>query len=321
MLKKLSILAFTAVTALTATGTALAAYPEKPIRLVVPFPAGVTTDIVARAVAEAISTRLGQPLIVENKAGADGTIGVLDVTRAAPDGYSLLMATNGPLSAVPNIRANPPYDVVKDLTPVSDIARLTFAVYVAENVPATTLKEFIELAKANPGKYNYASGNLTGQLSFAHIALTEGLDMTHIPYKGETNAMNDLLGGRVEAIIATLGTGIPQVEAGRLKMLAVIANDRIAEVPDVPTIEEAGFPSFPIQSWIGMFGPAGMAPEVVDTLNGAVTEALNDPAVIARLERMLAVPSPSTPREVADFLVFQRDTHGKVIREAGVTVE
>lgn len=321
MLKNLSILACAALTALASTGSAHAAYPEKPIRVVVPFPAGVTTDVVARAVSEAVATRLGQPLIVENKAGADGTIGVLDVTRAAPDGYTLLMATNGPLSAVPNIKANPPYDVVKDLTPVSDIARLTFAVYVTESVPANTLQEFIDLAKKNPGKYNYASGNLTGQLSFAHIALTEGLDMTHIPYKGETNAMNDLLGGRVEAIIATLGTGIPQVKAGKLKMLAVIAKNRVAEVSDVPTIEEAGFPSFPIQSWIGMFGPAGMPADVVDTLNKAVTDALNDPTVISRLGQMLAVPSPSTPQEVADVLVFQRDTHGKVIREAGVTIE
>jgi tripartite-type tricarboxylate transporter receptor subunit TctC len=320
MLKKLSSI-LVALSLASASSLAAAQYPEKPIRVVVPFPAGVTTDVVARAVTEAVSVRLGQPIIVENKAGADGTIGVMDVKRAAPDGYTLLMATNGPLSAMPNLKQNPPYDVVKDLTPVSDIARLTFAVYVAADVPAKTLREFIDLAKANPGKFNYASGNLTGQLSFAHIAMTSGLDMAHIPYKGETNAMNDILGGRVEAIIATLGTGIPQVKAGKLRMLAVISKERTAALPDVPTIEEAGFPSFPIQSWVGMFGPAGMSAEVVEKLNGAVTDALNDPAVARRLEMMLAVPSPSTPKEVGDFLVFQRDTHGKVIREAGVTLE
>jgi tripartite-type tricarboxylate transporter receptor subunit TctC len=320
MLKKLSSILVTLSLA-SACGIAAAQYPEKPIRVVVPFPAGVTTDVVARAVTEAVGVRLGQPIIVENKAGADGTIGVMDVKRAAPDGYTLLMATNGPLSAMPNLKQNPPYDVVKDFTPVSDIARLTFAVYVAADVPAKTLREFIDLAKANPGKFNYASGNLTGQLSFAHIAMTSGLDMAHIPYKGETNAMNDILGGRVEAIIATLGTGIPQVKAGKLRMLAVISKDRVAALPEVPTIEEAGFPAFPIQSWVGMFGPAGMPAEVVDKINVAVTDALNDPEVKRRLETMLAVPSPSTPKEVGDFLVFQRDTHGKVIREAGVSLD
>jgi len=296
-------------------------YPSKPIRIVAPFPAGVTTDVVARTMANALSTRLGKPVIVDNKAGADGVIGVMDVVRAEPDGYTLLVVTNGPLSAVPHLKKNPPYDVMKDLTPISDIGRATFAVYVNPNVPAKTMAEFLAYVKANPGKVNYASGNLTGQLSFAYMTMAAGLDMTHVAYKGETKALNDMMGGHVEAIVATLGTGLPMVEAGKLRILAVIAGERNAEIPDVPLISEVGFPDLPIQSWFGMFGPAGMPAEVVAKLNGAVTDALQDSAVIKRLTAMRTEVSPSTPEGLATVLQAQLDAHGKVIRDAGISLE
>lgn len=305
------------VLALAAGQAAAAAYPVKPIRIVVPFPAGVTTDIVARTVAESMSRTLGQPMIVDNKAGADGTIGVADVARSAPDGYTLVVSANGPLSAAPHLRKTLPYDVLK-LTPISDLVRATFAVYVADRVPARTLDEFVAYAQKNPGKLNYASGNLTGQLSFAYITGQKGLDMVHIPYKGETDAMNDLLGGRVEAMVATLGTGLPQVAAGKLRVLAVIAPERSAEIPDVPTISQAGFDNFPIQSWIGMFGPPGMPQAIVQQLNAAATKALEDPAVRSKLQGMRTIVSPSTPEAVAAFARFQLDAHGEVIRQAGV---
>lgn len=296
-------------------------YPSKPIRIIAPFPAGVTTDIVARTMAEALYARLGKPVIVENKVGADGTIGVLDVVRAEPDGYTLLVVTNGPLSAVPHLKSPQPYDVLKDLTPISDIGRATFAVYVTPNVPAKTMPEFIDYAKANPGKLNYASGNLTGQLSFAYMAMTAGLDMTHIPYKGETNAMNDMMGGHVEAIVATLGTGLPMVEAGKLRILAVLAGERNSEIPDVPLISEVGFPNFPIQSWFGLFGPAGMPPDVVEKLNAAVTDALQDPTVTKRLKSIRTEVTPSTPEGLATVLRTQLDAHGKIIRDAGISLQ
>lgn len=314
-------LASAAVMGLAAPQAMAADFPSKPIRIVAPFLAGVTTDIVARTVADALTARLGKPVIVDNKAGADGVIGVMDVVKAAPDGHTLLVVTNGPLSAVPNLKKNPPYDVLKDLTPISDIGRATFAVYVAAEVPAKTLPEFIEYAKANPGMLNYASGNLTGQLSFAYMAMKAGLDMAHIPYKGETNAMNDMIGGRVQAIVATLGTGLPMVEAGKLRILAVIAGERNAEIPDVPLISEAGFQDFPIQSWFGMFGPAGMPPDVVTKLNVAMTDALNDPAVLKRLKGMRTEVTSSTPEGLAVVLRAQLEAHGKIIRDAGISLE
>ncbi len=306
---------------LVAGSPAQGAYPERPLRIVAPFPAGVSTDIVARTLAQALTARLGQTVIVENKAGADGAIGVMDVVRAKPDGYTLLLATNGPLSAMQHLRKRPPYDVLRDLTPVSDVGRPTFAVYVTPDTPARTLAEFIDYAKANPGKLNYASGNLTGQLSFAHIAMSAGLDMTHVPYKGETAALNDMFSGQVDAIIATLGTGLPMVEAGKLRVLAVIANERNPAIPDVPLLAESGFPDFPIQSWFGLMGPAGMPAEVVETLNQAVTQSLADPAVIQRLGAMRVEASPSTSQGAAQVLRTQLDTHGKIIREAGIPVE
>lgn len=300
---------------------AAADYPARPIRIVAPFPAGVSTDIVARTLAQALTARLGQTVIVENKAGADGAIGVMDVVRSKPDGYTLLVATNGPLSAVQHLRKNPPYDVLRDLTPISDVGRATFAVYVTPDTPARTMAEFIAYAKANPGKLNYASGNLTGQLSFAHIAMVAGLDMTHVPYKGETNAMNDMFSGQVNAIVATLGTGLPMVEAGKLRILAVIADTRNAAVPDVPLLAEVGFADFPIQSWFGMMGPAGMPAEIVARINEAVSDALKEPAVIERLRAVRVEPSPSTPAGAAQVLRAQLQAHGNIIRAAGISAE
>ncbi|MFC4342710.1 Bug family tripartite tricarboxylate transporter substrate binding protein [Cupriavidus numazuensis] len=296
-------------------------YPDKPIRIVTPFPAGVSTDIVARTLADALTVRLGQSVIVDNKAGADGVIGLMDVVRAKPDGYTLLVATNGPLSAGQHLKKNPPYDVLRDLTPISDIGRATFAVYVSSRTPAKSLREFIAYAKANPGKLNYASGNLTGQLSFAHITKAAGIDMTHVPYKGETSAMNDIVGGHADAIIATLGTGLPMVKAGKLRILALLAKERNSEVPNVQTMTEAGFPEIPIQSWFGIMGPARMPTSVVQKINLAVTEALKDPLVIKRMRMINVEPRPSTPEAAAHVLRTQLEAHGKVIRDMNLPID
>ncbi|CAN7760636.1 tripartite tricarboxylate transporter substrate binding protein [Cupriavidus necator] len=303
------------------SGVAAADYPDRPIRIVTPFLPGVSTDIVARTIADALTARLGQTVIVDNKAGADGVIGVMDVVRAKPDGYTLLIATNGPLSAAQHLKRHPPYDVLRDLTPISDIGRATFAVYVSPRTPAKTLSEFIAYAKANPGKLNYASGNLTGQLSFAHIVKIGRLEMTHVPYKGETNAMNDMFGGHADAIIATLGTGLPMVKAGKLRILALLANERSSEIPEVPTLTEAGFPALPIQPWFGMMGPARMPTAVVQKINQAVTDALKDPTVIKRMRMISVEPRTSTPEAAAQVLRTQLEAHRKVIRDANLPID
>ncbi|MGH8674961.1 MAG: Bug family tripartite tricarboxylate transporter substrate binding protein, partial [Burkholderiales bacterium] len=185
------------------TATAAAQYPAKPIRIVVPFPAGSATDTVTRILGQSISSAIGQPVIVDNKPGADGAIAAAEVAKALPDGYTLLMATNSPMSAVPAMKKAPPYDPVADFTPITDIGRYTFFLYVNAGLPIKSFQELIAHAKANPGKLNYATGNTTGIVSFAQMNSLAGIDMTHVPYKGEPQGITDLVGGRVQVMWAT----------------------------------------------------------------------------------------------------------------------
>ncbi len=196
-----------------------AQYPNKPIKIIVPFPAGSATDTISRILGNAVSNAVGQPVLVENKAGADGAIAAAEVMRAAPDGYTLLMATNSPMSAVPALKKVPPYDPVADFTPISDIGRYTFFIVVHPSVPAKTLSEFIAYAKANPGKINYATGNTTGIVSTAFFASQAGIQMVHVPYRGEPQAIIDLVGGRVQLLFASSSTSVPQVRDGKLRAL------------------------------------------------------------------------------------------------------
>jgi tripartite-type tricarboxylate transporter receptor subunit TctC len=212
--------------ALVPLATQAQTFPNKPIRLVVPFPAGSATDSIGRTLGAAVSVALGQQVIVDNKAGADGAIAAAEVARAAPDGYTLLMATNSPMSAVPALRKVPPYDPVADFTPITDAGRYTFFIVVHPSVPANSIAELIQYAKANPGKLNYATGNTTGIVSTALFASLAGIQMVHVPYKGEPQAMTDLIGGRVQFLVATAATVAPHVREGRLRALAVTLEQR-----------------------------------------------------------------------------------------------
>jgi len=298
--------------------SAHAQYPNKPIRVVVPFPAGSSTDIVTRVLAASVSQAVGQQLVVDNKAGADGAIAAADVAKAAPDGYTLLMATNSPMSAVPALKKSPPYDPVNDFTPITDIGRYTFFILVHPSVPAHTLGELIEYARANPGKLNYATGNTTGIVSSAYFASLAGIQLVHVPYKGEPQAVTDLVAGRVQLMFCSSGTSLAHIRDGRLRPLVTTLGRRSNLLPEVPTIAEAGMPQFSITSWAGLFGPARMPREVVERLNKEFVAAMGRADVQAAMEKQAFALSPSSPEQLAAFVKEQMESYRRILRAAGV---
>jgi tripartite-type tricarboxylate transporter receptor subunit TctC len=298
--------------------SAHAQYPAKPIRVVVPFPAGSSTDIITRVLAGSVSQAIGQALVVDNKAGADGAIAAAEVAKAAPDGYTLLMATNSPMSAVPAMKKSPPYDPVADFTPITDIGRYTFFIVVHPSVPAQTLKELIDHARANPGKLNYATGNTTGIVSTAYFASLAKIELVHVPYKGEPQALTDLVAGRVQLMFCSSGTSVPQIRDGKLRALVTTLGKRSHLLPEVPTIAEAGMPQFSITSWAGLFGPARMPREVVERLNKEFVAAMGRGDVQAAMEKAAFALNPSTPGELAAFVKEQMESYRRILRAAGV---
>jgi len=298
--------------------SAHAQYPNKPIRVVVPFPAGSSTDIVTRVLAASVSQAVGQQLVVDNKAGADGAIAAADVAKAAPDGYTLLMATNSPMSAVPALKKSPPYDPVNDFTPITDIGRYTFFILVHPSVPAHTLGELIEYARANPGKLNYATGNTTGIVSSAYFASLAGIQVVHVPYKGEPQAVTDLVAGRVQLMFCSSGTSLAHIRDGRLRPLVTTLGRRSNLLPEVPTIAEAGMPQFSITSWAGLFGPARMPRELVERLNKEFVAAMSRAEVQVAMEKQAFALSPSSPGELAAFVKEQMESYRRILRAAGV---
>ena len=298
-----------------------AQYPNKAIKIIVPFPAGSATDTISRILGNSVSNAVGQPVLVENKAGADGAIAAGEVMRAAPDGYTLLMATNSPMSAVPALKKVPPYDPVADFTPISDIGRYTFFIVVHPSVPANTLSEFIAYARANPGKINYATGNTTGIVSTAFFASQAGIQMVHVPYRGEPQAIIDLVGGRVQLLFASSSTSVPQVRDGKLRALVTTLSRRSHLLPDVPTIAEAGMPQFSVTSWAGLFGPAKMPRDMVERINREFGAAMARPDVVAAMEKQAFVLTPSSPERLGEFVKEQMESYRNILRAAGVQPE
>ena len=307
--------------ALLFAAQAFAQFPSKPIRVVVPFPAGSATDTISRILGASVSNAVGQPVVVDNKAGADGAIAGAEVAKAAPDGYTLLMATNSPMSAVPAMKKVPPYDPVADFTPITDIGRYTFFIVVYPGVPAKTLPEFLQYARSNPGKINYATGNTTGIVSTAFFSSLAKIEMVHVPYKGEPQAMTDLISGRVQLMFASSSTSVPQVRDGKLRALVTTLARRSQILPEVPTIAEAGMPEFSVTSWAGLFGPARVPKEVVDRLNREFVAAMGRADVQAAMEKQAFVLSPSTPEKLAAFVKEQLESYRNILRAAGVQPE
>ncbi|HEY8070154.1 MAG TPA: tripartite tricarboxylate transporter substrate binding protein [Burkholderiales bacterium] len=300
---------------------ALAQYPNKPVRVVVPFPAGSATDTITRILGQSVSAAIGQPMLVDNKVGADGAIAGAEVAKAAPDGYTLLMATNSPMAVVPAMKKVAPYDPVADFTPITDIGRYTFFLYVNAELPIRSFRELVAYAKANPGKLNYATGNTTGIVSFAQMNSLAGIDMTHVPYKGEPQGIGDLVGGRVQLMWATPTTGLAHVKDGKLRAVATNLKTHSSLLPEVPTMAEVGVPQYSVVSWAALYGPAKMPREIVTRLNKEFADAMKRPDVIAAMEKQAFQMNPTSSEELGAFTKSQMEAYRTILRAAGVQPE
>ncbi|MBL8378803.1 MAG: tripartite tricarboxylate transporter substrate binding protein [Burkholderiales bacterium] len=293
-------------------------YPNRPIRLIVPFPAGGAADLAARTITQAFSQQLGQSVVIDNRGGADGAIAG-DAVRTAPaDGYTLLFATTTGMNAAPVLRKQPPYDPITMFTPVTLIGRFGFFLFVHESLPARNVAEFLAHVRANPGKVAYGTGNGTSVLATAQLALVEKLNMLHVPYKGDAPATTDLIAGRVQVMIGTPGSAMPQVKEGRLRVLATLLSSRSPLAPDAPTVVEAGLGKLTISPWAGLFGPAKLPPEVVERLNAAMRAVAARADVREGLDRIAFQMQASTPAEMAAVLKEQLDLWRKTADEVGL---
>ena len=294
-------------------------YPSKPIRLIVPFPAGGTADISARTVAQALSQGLGQQIVVDNRGGADGAIAANAVIGSPPDGYTLFFATSTALNAAPTLRKTAPYDPLTAFTPISLVGKFGFFLMVHESVPAKTVPELLAYVRANPGKVNYGTGNGTSILTTAQLAAAEKLEMTHIPYKGDAPASADLIAGRVQLSIATLSAGVlPQIKEGRLRVLATLLPNRSPLLPESPTASEAGLRSLTITPWAGLFGPPGMPKDVVDRLAGEMRSVAARRDVREALDRIAFELQASTPEEMSAVLGDQLQIWRRAVQDLGI---
>ena len=310
-----------AVAAALACSCALAQYPNKPIRLIVPFPPGGAAELGARIFTQPLSQALGQPVIIETKPGADGAIAAEAAMKSAPDGYTLIYATNTAFSWTPAVRKTPTYDPNTDFTPVSMIGQFGFFLFSHPSVPVKTLAELLDYIRANPGKLNYASGNSTSMVATAQLAIQEKLQMVHIPYKGDGPLSIDLLGGRVQFAIATPGTMAPQVKEGKMRVLATLLPSRSPLLPDAPTMAESGLPPLAITPWGGIFGPAKMPREIADRLSRELIALLKRTEVREAFQKLAFEPRGSTPEELAIFVKEQGEVWRRIVREIGIQPE
>ena len=298
-------------------------YPSKPIRLVVPYPAGGATDFFARLVFTKMSETLGQQVVVENRPGAGTAIGASEVARSAPDGYTLLLGDAGTYAFNPTLYKKLTYDPVRDFAPVSLTGRFALILAVNPSVNAKNVAEFVEAAKSRPGQINYGA---PGPGSPIHLAMEffrqrAGLNMTPIPYKGGADAMNDLLGGRISAMFPDIASGLPQIRAGKLRALAVASEKRVAALPDLPTIGESGYPGFEAWAWQGFVAPAKTPRPVIDRLNAEFAKVTADPAIRQKLSESGFELQTSTPEQFADYMKAEIAKWAKVIRESNITLD
>jgi len=305
-------------------GAALAqAYPNRPVRIVVPWPPGQATDIAARVVAEKLQQQLGQPFVADNRPGAGGSIGTDAVAKASPDGYTLLAASSGPISIMPSLQ-KVPYDPLKDLQPVSLIAMAPFALVTHPSFPAKNAAEFVALVRANPDKYTFSS---SGTGATAHLVSElfnsmAGLKARHVPYKGSAPALSDLMGGQIDYTLETVASLAGHIKAGRLKVLGVTSGKRTAALPDVPTLAEAAnIPGYDIGAWIGYAAPPGTPKEVTAKLSAEIAKAMQAPDLKERYLSLGMDPASNTPDEMASFLRSEQARYGSIIKKANISLQ
>ena len=306
------------------SGVALAqTYPTKPVRMIVPFPPGGATDLLARVVAQKLSESLGHQVVVDNRPGAGGTIGSRLMLDAQPDGYTILTSTVSTHAIGPHLYAKPPYDPMKDFAAITELSSTPTVLMVSGTLPAASLKDFIALAKARAGQLNYGSSGVGTQfhLSGELLKLQTGINMTHIPYKGTALVYPDLFSGQVSMLFDTLSVAIPFIKAGRVKALGVTGTQRTPALPDVPTIAEAGVPGFYAGLWLGMWGPAKLPRDITERLSADAAKLLKLPDVKERLASQGMEPIGNTPAQFAEFVRKENETWSKVVKAAGVKAE
>jgi len=308
---------------LVAGAQGAAGYPSKPIKIVVPFPPGGATDILARAVGAELQKTWGQTVLIENKGGGGGNTGTDMVAKAAPDGYTLVMGTVGTHAINMSLYAKMPYDAVKDFEPITLVAGVPNLLVVHPSVNAKSVRELTALAKSMPGKLNVAS---SGNGTSIHLAAElykqmAGVDILHVPYKGSSPAVTDLLGGQVQMMFDNMPSALPHAKAGKLRPLAVTGLKRSAALPDIPTMDEEGLKGFNATSWFGLLAPAGTPKDIVAKLNAASVKALAAPEMMDRLAAQGAEPVGNTPEQFAAFIKAEIDKWSKIVKASGARVD
>jgi len=292
-------------------------------KIIVPFPAAGATDIVGRIFSEALSRELDAPVVVVNKAGAGGAIGMRELVSSAPDGLTLAIATASTHAAIPATYKNPPYDVARDFTYISELARSPGVMVVRPSLPATNMAEFIRYARENPGKLSYGSPGVgsAGQFSAEIFKASTRTFMVHVPYTGGAAMMNELLGGHIDMALDNVVSALPHIRVGRLRALAVTWPKRLPMLPEVPTFEELSLPSNNRPAWFGLVGPAGVSPAVISTLNAAVKRVLDTAGVRERLELAGVFPTASTPGQFAQYVASETDLFRRTARSVNITLD
>ena len=303
--------------------SAAAEYPDRPIRLVVPFPAGGGADTLARIIMPRVAQALGAPIVIDNRPGAGGNVGAELVARAAPDGYTLLYGTNGTHAINPSLYASLPFDPVRDFAPVSRMTVIAAMLVVNNDFPAHSVEELIRYAKSNPGKLNFASaGNgTTSHLAGELFRTMAGIDIVHVPYRGGALAVTDVIGGQVQMMIDVMPNAYPLAKSGKVRGLACTTARRFPAAAEYPTIAESGVPGFEVTAWDAIFAPAGTPVQVIDRLNAAIRQALEDPKVAQSLLTHGAQAIPSTPNALAQHVAAEAVKWAKVVRRSGAKID